>query len=82
MDPGTPADGSRDMVITTVYLSIVNYQCDIGYNMNGAPQIQCMANGQWSSSAPTCQSQYLIHENLTPTSTVFTYINHFCNNSQ
>ncbi|XP_063401402.1 sushi, von Willebrand factor type A, EGF and pentraxin domain-containing protein 1-like [Mytilus trossulus] len=39
---------------TTTYGSIVNYQCEPGFNLNGGRTRECLANGTWSDSPPRC----------------------------
>ena len=44
------------MKIGTEYTfgSRVRYECKPGYQLDGTPEIQCQANGQWSNSLPRC----------------------------
>ncbi len=34
--------------------SNVKYDCSMGLIMNGAPRLECLENGVWSSAVPTC----------------------------
>ena len=53
--PGTPDNAS---VITTpptyTYGSIIQYQCDEGFEMLGWPVIECNETKQWNGSLPDC----------------------------
>lgn len=45
-----------DMVVDSyMYLSEVNYKCDIGYRLRGPSTRKCQANATWSYGIPTCQ---------------------------
>ena len=37
--------------------SIVDYECDDGYEMDGDPIVICQDNGQWSANSPECKSK-------------------------
>lgn len=39
------------------YGSVVSYRCYGGYYLVGSQELRCLVDGQWSSSAPTCQRQ-------------------------
>ena len=53
-DPGQPLFGRRELSNTT-YQSTVNYTCVNGsYQLMGAATRQCLANGSWSESLPSC----------------------------
>lgn len=43
---------------STNYKSTVNYKCNPGY-YSDLKTITCMANGQWSGSAPSCNGKLL-----------------------
>ena len=34
--------------------SVIKFSCDPGYVVNGAQSITCLANGEWTSTAPVC----------------------------
>ena len=53
--PAAPANGHRSGSGTT-YQSTRTYTCNPGYSPTppGPNTITCMANGQWSGSAPRC----------------------------
>ncbi|XP_065923868.1 uncharacterized protein [Magallana gigas] len=36
------------------YAAIVNYTCNAGYQLIGAPILFCQSTGQWTASAPKC----------------------------
>ena len=55
-DAGTPANGGT-MQTTTTFGSIVNHTCNEGFNLTGADQRECLANGSWSAPLPTCVSK-------------------------
>lgn len=45
-----------DMVVDSyMYMSEINYKCDIGYKLKGASIRKCQANATWSYGNPTCQ---------------------------
>ena len=53
-DPGEPLFGRRELTNTT-YRSIVNYTCVNGsYQLVGADTRECLVNGSWSESLPSC----------------------------
>ena len=54
-DPGIPQNGNTSRRSSTVG-SIVNHTCNVGYNLNGADQRECLPNGNWSESLPVCNS--------------------------
>ena len=36
------------------YGTVVQYECDAGYERTGLPVLLCQSNGTWSSAVPTC----------------------------
>lgn len=40
------------------YAAVVNYSCNAGYQLIGAPILFCQSSGQWTASAPQCISMY------------------------
>lgn len=54
-DPGEPLFGRRELSNTT-YRSTVNYTCvnSTYYLLEGSATRQCLANGSWSGSLPSC----------------------------
>ncbi|XP_061175426.1 uncharacterized protein LOC133184388 [Saccostrea echinata] len=38
----------------TQYAAVVNYTCDPGYQIMGAPILFCQSTGQWTASEPQC----------------------------
>ena len=61
VDCGTPpaahVNGSQPMYSSTTFGSTVTYTCRPGYRRTGDRTITCMANGQWSASAPVCNRE-------------------------
>ena len=55
-DPGTPQNGSTTLRSDTVG-STAEHFCDEGFNLVGASQRECLVNGSWSGSLPTCVSK-------------------------
>ena len=53
-----PANGQRSVSGTT-YGSTVTYACNRGYTLQGNSRHTCLANGQWSGRAPTCNCKML-----------------------
>jgi CUB/sushi domain-containing protein len=51
-----PVNGKVD-VISTTYLSRVNFTCRQGYDLNGASSAECLHNGTWSKQTPLCTSE-------------------------
>ncbi|XP_035685561.1 uncharacterized protein LOC118422151 [Branchiostoma floridae] len=49
-----PTDGS---MTTNVYGDVVDFTCNSGYRLQGAPSVTCQADGQWTSREPTCTEQ-------------------------
>lgn len=45
------------MVNATTFNSTAIYSCINGYNIVGNPVRTCQANGDWSDSAPMCESK-------------------------
>ena len=55
-----PADPSSGSVSTPGGLSvgsIVYYDCDTCYSLNGTSKRVCLANGAWSGLEPTCEGK-------------------------
>jgi hypothetical protein len=53
-EPSVPAKGSISLSAGTVYQSVATYACLAGYNVSGAKQRTCQADGTWSGASPTC----------------------------
>ena len=51
-----PANGQVNTTGTT-FGQTSTYSCNTGYNLIGDSTRTCQATGNWSGSAPTCQSQ-------------------------
>ena len=54
-----PANGQVDLTSGTAFEQTATYSCNTGYNLVGNRTQTCQALGQWSGSAPTCQSMLL-----------------------
>ena len=61
VDCGTPpaahVNGNQPMYSTTTFGSTVTYTCKPGYFREGNRTIICLADGQWSASAPVCSRE-------------------------
>ena len=44
----------------TLVGATVNYTCDTGYTLSGSRMRTCQANGTWTDSDPTCDSECLL----------------------
>ena len=54
-----PANGSVNHTAGTTFGQTATYSCNTGYNLVGDSTRTCQATGNWSGSAPTCQSMLL-----------------------
>ena len=54
-----PANGEVSHTAGTTFGETATYSCDTGYNPVGDSTSTCQADGEWSGSAPTCQSMLL-----------------------
>lgn len=52
-DPGTPANGRKVGESYTVG-SVVYYECDTGFRLDGPQSRLCRFDGLWSDSLPSC----------------------------
>ncbi|MBN3320802.1 CSMD1 protein, partial [Atractosteus spatula] len=52
--PGNPANGRTNGSEFNLN-DIVNFTCNTGYLLHGAPRAQCRVNGQWNSPLPMCR---------------------------
>ena len=55
--PDNPSNGHVDTSAGTSFGDVAKYSCDTGYTLNGAAETTCQADGQWSGSVPTCESE-------------------------
>ena len=55
--PGIPSNGHVDTSAGTSFGDVARYSCNTGYTLNGPAERACHANGEWSGSAPTCESE-------------------------
>ena len=56
-DPGTPINGNT-IGSSFTFGSIINYTCNLGFLINISSQRECLDNGSWSGSLPTCESKF------------------------
>jgi len=54
-----PANGQVNHTSGTTFGETATYSCNTGYNLVGDNTRTCEATGNWSGSAPTCQSMLL-----------------------
>ncbi|XP_032960426.1 CUB and sushi domain-containing protein 1 [Rhinolophus ferrumequinum] len=52
--PGNPAHGLTNGSEFNLN-DVVNFTCNTGYVLHGAPRAQCRSSSQWSSPLPTCR---------------------------
>ena len=52
----SPSNGRITLTASTFGGEAI-YHCDAGYNLIGNMSRMCAANGEWTGSAPTCQSE-------------------------
>ena len=50
-------NGHVDTSAGTSFGDVARYSCDTGYTLNGTAERTCQANGEWSGSVPTCESE-------------------------
>ncbi|XP_053372632.1 E-selectin-like [Mercenaria mercenaria] len=50
-----PLNGNVDQSSGTTYGQTVTFSCSVGYQIFGAEQATCMADGSWSTTSPLCQ---------------------------
>ncbi|XP_061166124.1 sushi, von Willebrand factor type A, EGF and pentraxin domain-containing protein 1-like [Saccostrea echinata] len=53
--PSKVTSNGRSFGNSSTYNSVVTYECDPGYNLNGAKSRRCLANGQWDFEIPICE---------------------------
>ena len=54
-----PAQGEVNHTAGTTFGQTATYSCNTGYNLTGDSTRTCQATGEWSGSAPTCESMLL-----------------------
>ena len=54
-----PNNGSVNTSRRITVGNVARYSCDKGYMVNGTADRTCQADGQWSGSMPTCESEIL-----------------------
>ena len=56
---GLPAPSNGRITVTaSTFGGKATYNCDTGYDLIGNTSRMCAANGDWTGSAPTCQSEW------------------------
>ena len=63
VDCGTmtnPNNGQVSHTGETTFGQSATYSCNTGYNLVGGSIRMCQATGEWSGSAPTCQSMLFL----------------------
>ena len=53
-----PSNGRVDTSDGTLFGDTATYSCDAGYPISGPSKRTCKANGQWSGTMPTCESEW------------------------
>lgn len=53
-DPGIPGHGSRGESNFRIK-SMVQFSCELGYNLHGTEERTCLANGSWTGRQPECK---------------------------
>ncbi|XP_065826031.1 P-selectin-like [Oscarella lobularis] len=51
---GAPVNGAKESN-ETVFQSVVEFECNFGYYIQGASNVTCLASGGWSAAEPICQ---------------------------
>ena len=59
-----PTNGQVSTQHGTAYNRVATYTCVKGYELVGTASRTCTASGLWSSSAPTCNGKFPIHQAL------------------
>lgn len=54
--PSGPPNG-HVAVAEVSFGSVATYSCNTGYGLSGPATRTCLSNGEWSSSAPTCNGK-------------------------
>ena len=55
-----PPNGQISTTGGTTFGQNATYSCNTGYNLMGDNTRTCEATGNWSGSAPTCQSMFYV----------------------
>ena len=56
-DPGTVPNGLPPIGNSTIVGSIVTFECEKCFKLNGSLSRICEENGLWSDSLPTCDRE-------------------------
>ena len=50
-----PGNGSiLSETLGSNYTSVVTFECVLGFELNGAPAIECLSTENWNDTEPTC----------------------------
>lgn len=55
----SPTDGNVTLSSNGT-LTTATFTCEIGYSLDGKSAIQCLADGTWSNSSPTCRKFHVV----------------------
>ncbi len=55
-NPGVPENGKKNSSIYQ-YGNSIEFECDVGYTLQGSQVRTCQTNGQWTGIQPTCPSK-------------------------
>lgn len=53
--PSRVISNGRSHGNSSTYNSVITYECDPGYNLNGASRRQCLVSGKWDNEIPICE---------------------------
>ncbi len=57
-----PAPENGNIVLSdTTFRSTARYSCEAGFGLVGVSVRTCEASGEWSGTAPFCQSEYKMY---------------------
>jgi hypothetical protein len=64
-DLPNPRHGSVSHTHPAMYQCKATYRCNTGYGLVGAASSECLTNGSWSNSPPTCEREDILPANDT-----------------
>ena len=50
-----PTNGSMSEQNSTTYLSTVEFECDMGFDLIGNHSLVCNGTGHWNATVPACR---------------------------